>query len=70
MVKLSDYVTPVQAAKIIGCTKGRVYQMLRKGEIPGVLPITERSKLIPRKEAERISKSPADTGRPRKALAS
>jgi excisionase family DNA binding protein len=72
MVCLSDYVTPVTAAAIIGCTKGRVYQMINDGEIPKskLAEIGPRRYLIYKKEAERIKATPAKTGRPRKAMAS
>lgn len=68
MVRFSDYVTPTDAAIIIGCTDGRIYQMLRDGDFRDLLPVGKRV-LISRKEAERIAKSPAKTGRPRKNLA-
>lgn len=70
MVRMSDYVSPPDAADIIGCTPGRIYQMLRAGDFRDLLPIGKRGKLISRKEVEKVAKQPATTGRPRKNLAS
>lgn len=69
MVRFSDYVSPTAAAKIIGCTDGRVYQMLRAGVFRDKIPVGERRVLIARREVEKIANSPAKTGRPRKSLA-
>lgn len=69
LVCLTDYIAPQDAARLIGCTPGRVYQMLRDGDFKDVLPFG-RHRLIGRKEAEKIAKNPATTGRPRKKLAS
>lgn len=72
MVRIADYVEPAKAAEIIGCTSGRIYQLLRQSppEFSGLLPIGKNRYLIPRKEVERVAKNPAKTGRPRKNLAS
>lgn len=70
MVRLNDYVTPADAAAIIGCTDGRVYQKLREGEFRDVIPVGKNRFLIGRKECEKLAESPAKTGRPRKAMAS
>lgn len=70
MVRLSDYVNPAEAAEIIGCTDGRIYQLLRAGEFKRRIPIGKRSYLLLRKDCERIAKTPAKTGRPRKIMAS
>lgn len=70
MVRISDYVHPPEAAKIIGCTPGRVYQKLRAGEFKDVLDLGGERYMISRKEAERERDSPANTGRPRKCVAS
>ena len=69
MVRLADYVSPSSAAEIIGCTDGRIYQMLRDREFHNLLPIGKNRVMISRKEVERIAHSPAKTGRPRKNLA-
>jgi len=70
MVRFSDYVRPPKAAEIIGCTPGRVYQMLRAEEFRDVIDLGEGRFLISRKEAEKVGESPAKTGRPRKKIAS
>lgn len=71
LVRITDYVSPSEAAAIIGCTDGRIYQMLRGTEFKGAtLPIGKNRVLILRKRVEQIASSPAKTGRPRKCLAS
>lgn len=70
MVRFADYVNPAQAAEIIGCTDGRIHQMLRAREFVDIIPVGKRRYLISRKEVEKVAKSPAKTGRPRKVLAS
>lgn len=70
MVRLADYVTPPEAAEIIGCTKGRVYQMLRGGEFNDLLKFGKRNFLISKKEAQKVASSPSSIGRPRKKMAS
>jgi len=71
MVRFADYVNPAEAAEIIGCTKGLVYQLLRAGEFKGhTIPVGKRSVLIDRKKVQKVADSPAPTGRPRKNLAS
>jgi hypothetical protein len=68
MVRIADYVSPSDAAGIIGCTDGRIYQMLRDKEFRNLLPIGKNRVMILRKEAEKIASSPAKTGRPRKNI--
>lgn len=63
---LDNYVSPTAAAAIVGCTDGRIYQMLRAKEFRDTIPVGKRSVLISRKEVEAIAKEPAKTGRPRK----
>lgn len=73
MVCIADYVSPQKAAQIIGCTKGRVYQLLREGNdgpFRDLLLVGKRSVLISRREAEKVAKTPSETGRPRKKIAS
>jgi hypothetical protein len=69
MVRFSDYVPPDKAAEIIGCTKGRVHQLRRAGDLKDVIPVGKNRFLFGRKECEKVGKTPAKTGRPRKALA-
>jgi hypothetical protein len=68
MVDLSEYVQPKEAAVIIGCTNGRVYQMLRGGEFEetDLIRLGGRPRLISRAAVEKIASEPASTGRPRK----
>ena len=70
MAALAEYVNPTQAADIIGCTEGRVYQLNREGRFKDRLPIGKNRFLLSRREVEKIAKSPAKTGRPRINLAS
>lgn len=69
MTKLNDYLAPTDAAQLIGCTPGRVYQMLRNGDFSDVVRFGKRC-LIGRKEAQKVANTPATTGRPRKNLTS
>lgn len=59
-----DFLTVSQAAEAIGCTPGRVRQMLRGGALTGE-KMSEWLWMIPKKAVERIAKNPAKTGRPR-----
>lgn len=70
MVRFADYVSPTDAAEIIGCTDGRIYQMLRAGDFRDTILVGKRRFLIARKEVQKVAKNPAKTGRPRKSLAS
>ena len=71
MVDLAEYVQPKEAASIIGCTDGRVYQMLRDGDFlpKDLIYLGEKPRLIRRKAVEKIASHPAKTGRPRKNTA-
>jgi len=61
-----DAICVTAAAKIIGCTTGRVRQLLRDGALRGV-KLGERAWVVSRVDAEKLGKSPAKTGRPRKS---
>lgn len=61
---IGDYLNVVEAANIIGCSPGRVRQLLRADELKGV-KANEKAWLIPRKEAERMAEYQPGTGRPR-----
>lgn len=63
-----DAVSVSKAAEIIGCTTGRVRQLLIDGEIRGKkLDDSEQAPwLVSRVDAERLQKNPSTTGRPRK----
>lgn len=59
-----DAVSVVEAAEIIGCTVGRVRQLLLGGELVGE-KLNERAWAVSRKSAEKYSKLTPQSGRPR-----
>lgn len=61
-----DFVTVTKAAEIMGCTPGRVRQMLRAEEIEGE-KVGERAWMVLRKAAEKHAQKPDGPGRPRVA---
>lgn len=63
-----DAISVTDAATIIGCTSGRVRQLLIDGEIRGKkLSDAENAPwLVAKVDAEKLAKKPASTGRPRK----
>lgn len=67
MVDLAEYVQPKEAAEIVGCTKGRIYQMLRDGDFrdEDLIFLGEKPRLIRRSVITELASSPAKTGRPR-----
>jgi hypothetical protein len=65
---IHDYISVPEAAAIIGCTEGRVRQMIYDDEIEAV-KINSRAWAVPKKTAEKLAKNPAKTGRPRKNAA-
>jgi excisionase family DNA binding protein len=64
MNQASKFVTVEAAAELIGCTDGRVRQLLRNGDLPGE-KLSERVWLILRKDAEKYALIPYKTGRPK-----
>jgi excisionase family DNA binding protein len=60
-----NFLTPGEAATVIGCTDGRVRQLLREGKLIGK-KISQRMWLISEEEARKMRDLPAETGRPRK----
>lgn len=60
-----DAIPVAAAAEIIGCTTGRVRQLLRENAIRGV-KLGERAWAVSRVDAEKMGAKPAKTGRPRK----
>jgi excisionase family DNA binding protein len=64
MNQASKFVTVEAAAELIGCTDGRVRQLLRNGDLPGE-KLSERVWLILRKDAEKYAAIPYKTGRPK-----
>lgn len=65
MVLNGDFLTPAEAADIIGCTVGRVHQLLKSKQLAGK-KFSERAWAVNRKSAEAYAKLPQTTGRPRK----
>lgn len=61
---MEEFVTADEAAEIIGVTVGRVYQMLRAGELHG-RQFHSRAWLVVKESAVEASKNPAAVGRPR-----
>lgn len=64
-----DAVSATDAAEIIGCTTGRVRQLLRDGMLRGQ-KLGKRAWAVSRVDAEKLATKPATTGRPRKSQAS
>lgn len=60
-----DAISVTRAAEIIGCTTGRVRQLLRAEELRGK-KLGPRAWLVSRVDAEKLADAPAPTGRPRK----
>lgn len=59
-----NFVSVQEAAEIIGCTVGRVRQMLIGGILKGE-KLNARAWAVDRKNAEKIAKTPQEKGRPR-----
>mgnify|MGYP001199890953 CR=1 FL=1 len=60
-----DAVSVSAAAEIIGCTTGRVRQLLRDGMLRGE-KLGARAWAVSRVDASKLARTPAKTGRPRK----
>lgn len=58
------YCSVDEAAEIIGCTDGRVRQLLRAGELKGV-KINARAWVVETKDASRVADIEHKSGRPR-----
>jgi excisionase family DNA binding protein len=63
-VAIDNLLTTEEAAKLIGCTEGRVCQLLREGAIKGK-KFNERAWAVDRESAEKYRDAPQHTGRPR-----
>jgi hypothetical protein len=63
-ITVGKFVSVNEAAGILGCTDGRIRQMLRGGTLPG-LKLNQRAWALLRKDVERASKKHPQTGRPR-----
>lgn len=59
-----NFVSVPEAADILGCTGGRVRQMLIAGELEGQ-KLNERAWAVDRKSVEKMAKIPQTKGRPR-----
>jgi hypothetical protein len=59
-----DAVSVTDAAEIIGCTTGRVRQLLRANELRGK-KLGARAWAVSRVDAEKLAGTKAPTGRPR-----
>lgn len=56
--------TVSQAAEVIGCTPGRVRQLILAGTLEAT-KLSPRIMLVQKKDAEKIARNPANVGRPR-----
>ena len=61
----SPYISVNEAAAIIGCTVGRVRQLLLASELVGA-KLNDRAWAVDRKAAEKLARTPSNVGRPRK----
>lgn len=61
---IDKYMSVGEAADAIGCTPGRVRQMLRAGELPGE-KLHQMAWLIKKQDVEKVAKAEYKTGRPR-----
>ena len=53
-----------EAADLLGCTVGRIRQMLRAEELKGE-KLNERAWAVDREDAEKAARKPQERGRPR-----
>lgn len=53
-----------EAARILGCTTGRIRQMLRADELDGE-KLNERAWAVDKESVEKAAKKPQERGRPR-----
>ena len=61
---VGEFLSVNDAAEAIGCTSGRVRQLLIAGEMRGD-KLNERAWIIPKSEVERFQDKPRRPGRPR-----
>lgn len=64
MPVIQNLLTPREAADVIGCTVGRIYQLLQEDRLEGV-KIHQRAWLIPEPEVRRFASVQQTRGRPR-----
>lgn len=53
-----------EAASLVGCTVGRIRQMLRKGDLKGQ-KLSERAWVVDPQSVRKIAANPHSVGRPR-----
>lgn len=58
------FISVADAAEILGCTGGRIRQLLIDGVIAG-MKLNERAWAVERKSVEKLAKVPQTVGRPR-----
>lgn len=63
-IKPKPYISVSDAAEVLGCTEGRVRQLLDEKKIEGE-KLHERAWAVDRKSVEAYSKREITTGRPR-----
>lgn len=61
---MGNFVSVPEAADILGCTVGRVRQMLLAGELAGK-KFNEKAWAIEKRAVEKLAKIPRTKGRPR-----
>jgi excisionase family DNA binding protein len=61
---MGNFVSVPEAADILGCTGGRVRQLLIAGELPGE-KLNARAWAVDRKAVEKMAAIPRTKGRPR-----
>jgi hypothetical protein len=63
-MKTAEIMNVKEAAELIGCTTGRIRQLLLAGELRG-LKFSPRAWAVSRKDALRVARLEHGTGRPR-----
>lgn len=66
-VDVAELLNVKEAAKVIGCSVGRLHQLIREDGVKGVVRFGPRQIVIPRKAVEEIRDNPSSVGRPRKS---
>ena len=63
MADIRDYISVPEAADIIGCTEGRVRQLIYAEKLKAIKP--NSAWLVLEKAAREIARHPSNVGRPR-----
>lgn len=61
---IENWISVNEAATVLGCTDGRIRQLLRDHELSGQ-KVNARAWIISRESVERLAKKPQTVGRPR-----